>query len=481
MGLKPRSLKNRLLLSLFVVAVVVFILTELIFIEKGRRSLVKMIEKSVDAYVSSLVAMRLAGPDGGTGLNLAEESIGESKDRSTNAYFLILRLSDSREIARSESLRDVNLSLPMSPQEFPRGKTYFWKARIQGEKVRCAALREFARIETAGDAGSSMDSGESECLFIAGLSQGYIGIRLRETLEITAPLLTIELAVMLALGWVVIWRGLAPLRVFEREVQAISSANLTPVTVPEIKEFASVATTLNAIIANLKDAFERERRFTSNVAHELRTRVSEIRCASEVALKYADDLNERERKNYEDILQSAKEMQDTVLNLLTLARCHAGQLKPQKDLIQLRPLIESLWEKRAKEAASRGIIGFGAVPENLSIVTDRNFLEIILDNLFSNAASHSVENGKIGWVASNHGGEFSFSISNSVRGLSEDDLRCMFEPFWRKDEVRSSGDSHSGLGLSLVKSLAGVLGLSVSARLTAPAILTITLFEKRAA
>jgi two-component system sensor histidine kinase QseC len=484
MRLKPRSLKNRLLLSLFIVAVIVFLLTELIFIEKGRRSLVKMLEKNAEAYVLSLVTLTFAGPDGRIGLNPSGESVRDFRNRHTSAYFLILRLSDNTEIERSESLRGVNLSLPMPLQEFRRGKIRFWKTRIEGERVRFCALREFARMETAepeNDAVVSAYSGDNECLFIVGLSEGYISTRLRETLEITGPVLAIELAVMLALGWIVIYRGLAPLHTFEREVQAISSTNLTPVSVPETKEFASVAATLNTLIDNLKDSFERERRFTSNVAHELRTRVSEIRSVSEVALRFPDKLDEHNRKNYEDILASAKEMQDTVLNLLTLARCHAGQLKPQKDSIQLQPFIDSLWVKRASEAAARGITKVGAVPESLSIVTDRNLLEIVLDNLFSNAVSHSTENGKIEWVASNHGEGFSFSISNTVHNLSEEDLRYMFEPFWRKDKTRSSGDGHSGLGLPLVQSLAGVLGLSVSARLTAPTFLTIILSGKAGA
>jgi len=466
MHLKSRSLKNRLLLSLFVVAVIVFFLTEFIFIEKERRSLVKMLERNAAAHASSLVTLTFAEPDAKVELDSIGESVKTLKERHTSAYFLVLRLSDHMEIERSESLRDVNFSLPIAPQEFPRGRTYFWKAQIKGKQVRFAAVR------------ASVPSGDNECLFIAGLSQEYISVRLRETLEITAPILAVELAIMLALSWVVIHRGVAPLHILEREVQTISSSNLTPVSIPEISEFAGVAKTLNAIIGNLKESFERERRFTANVAHELRTRVSEIRSVSEVALRYADNMDEHDRKNYEEILQSTKEMQETVLNLLTLARCHSGQLSPKKENIQLQPLISSVWSKQAHEAAVREIIAAGEIPKDLIIATDRNLLETILDNLFSNAVSYTARKGKIEWLASKHGDEFSFSVSNSVHDLSEDDLRYIFEPFWRKNKARTSDDNHSGLGLSLIQSLAEVLDMTVSACLTTPTFLTITLSGK---
>jgi two-component system sensor histidine kinase QseC len=476
MPLKRRSLRRQLLIYLFASAVIVFLLTELIFIEKNRRSLVKMLDKNAQAYALNLVAMMRSEPGRTIGLDSFDDMIREFGDHRMSVYFLILRVSDNAEIGRSESMRNVSLSLPTSLRGLPRGVAHSWNARIDGQRVRFVALRESAQTYTETQEGRSLNG--DECFFIVGLSQRYMWKRLQETIEVTAPVLGIGLAVMLLLSWMVVHQGLKPIRKLEREVKSISSSNLTPVTVPEIREFANAATTLNAIIGKLKESFERERRFTANVAHELRTRISEMRALAEVALRYEDNLNEQDRRNYEEILVSAKEMQATVMNLLTLARCHSGQLKPQKETVELQALVECVWRKWEKDASARGLAVRCDVPANLLIVTDKDLFETILQNLFSNAVSYAAERGTVEWKADARGGEFCFSLSNSVENLSETDLPYMFEPFWRKDKARSSDENHSGLGLSLVQSLTGVLGFAVNARLTTPTVLTVTLSGK---
>jgi len=495
MRFKPQSLRKRLLLYLSIVAVIVFFLTEMIFLEKNRRSLVKMLDKTAEACVLNLAALTPGEPDGIIGWNSFDDIMKDFGGHSTRIYFLVLRVHDNREIERSESLKNINFSLPQPLHEFPREEAYFWNAQIHGKRVRFVALRQAAKMEPEKaeaeevipdeekpqmpqNGVSSLDTGENECVFIIGLSERYIRKRLRDTFEVTGPILGIGLALMLLLGWIVINRGLEPLRHLEREVDSISSSNMAPVTIPEDKELASIAKTLNATINNLKEAFERERQFTANVAHELRTRISEMRSLSEVALRLEENPDEYNRKNYEDILASAKEMQKIVINLLTLARCHSGQLKPRKDKVELNPLIRTIWNEYADRASARGITVHCDVPSDLVIATDKDLFETLLQNLFSNAVSYATAQGKIEWRSDIQNDEFSFSLSNSVNDLSENDLHSMFEPFWQKDEARTPGGNHSGLGLALVRSLADVLGLTVNAHLTTPTFLTITLTGK---
>ncbi len=248
---------------------------------------------------------------------------------------------------------------------------------------------------------------------------------------------------------------------------------------PDVIEIAGVARTLNSMVGDLKEAFERERRFTSNVAHELRTPITEMRSVAEVALKYGTGLDEQDRRNYEDILGSAKEMQKTVVNLLTLARCDSGYLQPKKTNVEIAPLVDSIWKELSKAAETKRIKSSHDLPPDLAVFTDAELLKLILQNLFCNAVVHSAEDGVIEWNANTNNGEFAFSISNSVKGVSSDDLSHIFEPFWRKDEARTSGDGHSGLGLSLVKTLSDMLDFSVDAQLSAPSLLTMTISGKR--
>ena len=491
MRIKPRSLRKRLLLYMSVAAVIVFLLTEMIFLEKNRRSLVKMLDKTAEACALNLAALPLDDPDEIAGSNSFDEIMRDFGGHSTRVYFLVLQVYDNQEIKRSESLKNVNLSLPQPLSEFPREEAFFWNAQIHGKSVRFVGLRQAATMEAEtgiADEGESRDAGntlaapdasQNEYVYIIGLSERYIGKRLRDTFEVTGPILGTGLALMLLLGWIVINRGLEPLRHLELEVDSISPSSMTPVTVPDDKELASIAKTLNTTIGDLKEAFERERRFAANVAHELRTRISEMRSLSEVALRLEENQDEHNRKNYEDILASAKEMQKIVTNLLTLARCHSGQLNAQNDTVALAPLINTIWNEYTDKASARGIAIRGDVSSDLVIATDKDLFATLLHNLFSNAVSYTVAQGSIEWKSGVQNDEFIFSISNSVKDLTENDLHSMFEPFWQKDEARTPGDNHCGLGLALVRSVAEVLGLSVKARLTTPTSLTVTLTGKQ--
>jgi two-component system sensor histidine kinase QseC len=513
MSKSSKSLRNQILLYLFISALVVSCVTEAIIIEKNRRALTQILEETAKAYATGLASLTEVEEGGVVELEFSDEIMRDFGGDEPSAYFLIQRIVDGVEIERSESLEDENVVLPDSLDQIQPGEALFWDGTIDDKNVRFIALREYARVdeddEEEGDilAEEEPEDGEdalltleeeedapeeeehsasdhqsepsspkdNEFFFIVGLDKEFIYERLQGTIEATAPALGIGLVLMLLFVWIAVNRNLKPLKALEHEVQSISVSNMSPVTVPDVTEIAAVAETLNGMVGDLKEAFERERRFTSNVAHELRTPISEMRSLAEVALKYGTDLDEQDRKNYEDILASAKEMQKTVINLLTLARCDSGYLQPRKSKVEIVPMIDSIWKELSNVAEAKRIKTTHDLPPDLSVFTDEELLKLILQNLFCNAVIHAVEDGVIEWNANTNNGEFVFSISNSVEGISSDDLSNIFEPFWRKDEARTSGDGHSGLGLSLVKTLSDMLGFSIEARLATPSLLTMTI------
>jgi two-component system sensor histidine kinase QseC len=520
MGRNSKSLRNQILLYLFISALVVACVTEVIIIEQNRRALTQTLEETAKAYATGLASLTEIDETGEVEFEFSDEIMRDFGGEEPSAYFLIRRVIDGSEIERSESLEDVDLALPDFLDRIRPGEALFWDDTVDDENVRFIALREYARIDEDDEgegvlpeegigAGEDIPSNieeqdalevdedeedspasdaeveftapqENEFLFIVGLNKEYIYERLLGTIETTAPALAVGLVLMLLFVWMAVNRNLKPLKALKHEVQSISVSNMSPVTVPDVTEIAGVAQTLNGMVGDLKEAFERERRFTSNVAHELRTPISEMRSLAEVALKYESDLSERDRKNYEDILASAKEMQKTVINLLTLARCDSGHLQPKKSKVEIVPMIDSIWRELSKQAETKRIKRSYDLPSDLSVFTDEELLKLILQNLFCNAVVHSVKDGVIQWRASTDDGKFVFSISNSVEDISSDDLSNIFEPFWRKDKARTSGDGHSGLGLSLVKTLCEMLDLSVDAQLTAPSLLTMTISGSKA-
>lgn len=488
-----KSLKRQILVRLFVITALVFILAEGMILKQSHRALNSALDNALKVRAESMAILTEIEPDGEIEFEFSDDVMRDFSGPDPKAYFLILRISDNKEIERSESLGSEKLDVPVPLEDIAPGKPFFWNTRIRDKSVRCIALREYSQQDseetpesTSGEENyfasrqeaTAIIEKSNELLFLAALDRSETDRQFAGILKLTSAALGIGLFLLLLSGRFVIVRSLQPLRELEKEVRFISAENLIPVNVPPVQEIASVAHALNRLIKNLKEAFERERRFTADVAHELRTPIAEMRSMAEVALKWPDGRIDQERKNYTDILASAKQMQNIVTTLLTLTRCDAGALKFQKQEVPLDALIHFTWQQFENKAAAKRLAINSNVPSEISISTDKELFETILANLFSNAVEYTPEGGKIEWKASLKDAEFSFSISNTTKELTEEDLPHLFERFWQKEKARGRADTHGGLGLALVSSLATILGFTIKAHLTTPSFLTITISGK---
>ncbi len=263
-------------------------------------------------------------------------------------------------------------------------------------------------------------------------------------------------AVAMLLAAVFVWRaiasGLRPIHAIAAQVQQLHADNLgARVTAPQApSELAPIVQQLNALLARLEASFERERRFTGHVAHELRTPIAELRSLAEVGGKWPEDLAST-RRFFGDVHEIAGRMERVVVDLLLLARCHAGVEKAQCRAVRLQQLVNS------QPGADRVEID---VPDDLVVDSDPGKLTLIVSNLLDNALSYAVPGGQIRCVATARDSRFVLDVVNPAEPLTEEDLRNLAEPFWRKDRARSP-EGHSGLGLSLVTALSGLLGLEV--------------------
>ena len=253
-----------------------------------------------------------------------------------------------------------------------------------------------------------------------------------------------------------VWRalasGLKPIRAIAAQVQALHADNLgARVSAPEApSELAPIVHQLNALLARLEASFERERRFAGHVAHELRTPIAELRSLAEVGGKWPEDLAST-RRFFADVHEISGRMERVVVDLLLLARCHAGVEKFECRPVPLRQVV------RSQAGANRVAID---VPDDLVVDSDPGKLSLIVSNLLDNALSYCANGGPVRCVAAARDSRFVLDVVNPAEPLSEEDLRNLAEPFWRKDRARSP-EGHSGLGLSLVTALAGLLGHEV--------------------
>jgi signal transduction histidine kinase len=271
------------------------------------------------------------------------------------------------------------------------------------------------------------------------------------------------IAILIAV--LLVWRALAlgfrPIESIASQVEQLDADSLSSrVKLPQTpREVAPVVEQLNALLERLDTSFERERRFADNVAHELRTPIAELRSLAAVGAKWPED-KASVAAFFEDVNDIAGRMEGVIADLLLLARCQAGVEQVVSSPTSLKKVITSTWSKLAPSASGTGLRFRMELPEDVVVASDPGKLGIVFANVLGNAVSYALPNSEIRCVGTRAGSKFQVDITNIADPLSSADLENLTEPFWRKDEARSSAE-HAGLGLSLVSALARLLCLDV--------------------
>lgn len=237
-------------------------------------------------------------------------------------------------------------------------------------------------------------------------------------------------------------------------------------------EISPIVRRLNDLLARLEHAFHRERGFSSNLAHELRTPLAGLRATLEVH-RTQDHDEARCERTVNTCLDICGQSEILVENLLSLARVDASTFASKREEVQIHALFKECWQPYAGRAGDRNLRTSFDVPE-ISARTDRELLRVILQNILSNAVSHSDDGGHIHATADINDAELSISVSNTGNLLGARQAELGFDPLWRGDHGRSETGEHFGLGLTIVKRFTEALGGRVELNVDASFRITIT-------
>jgi signal transduction histidine kinase len=454
-----RSLRGRLILWLLAGTGLLLIVAGL-FLDRAISSHLRQgFDAGLIAEARSVMAVT-EQQDGKVALELSPGLLPEFEGGKRPDYFQ-LWFEGSRVLARSPSLGGRDLSHPASPsRQFRLNEITL----PDGRRGRQVEITFHPQIEPDDERKAEPSAVSSVTLVVARGSEELAAFlaSLHRTLALFTLLLLLGSA---ALVWTVTTYALRPLNDLARRLEAIDAGSLRNAVVIDRAPSELVPTIehLNALLARLAGSFERERMFSANLAHELRTPLAELRAVTDVALKWPGD-SASLLAALGEARGAGLQMEKIVVNLLALARYDGGQHTLHLSKVPLRETVASCWRAAAADAEGKGLTADLEVPERLTLVTDREKLDLILSNLFANAVAYGSPGGRITCVATSWDGRLTFSIANPTTELSPGELPRIFDRFWRRDTARSDG-RHVGLGLSLVAALCELLGFSRAARL----------------
>lgn len=273
----------------------------------------------------------------------------------------------------------------------------------------------------------------------------------------TLPPLTLALPLLGLAVWWAVRRGVAPLRRLGAMLAARAPQALDPVVVDDAPaEMLPMVDALNGLFARIAELAETERRFTADAAHELRTPLAAIRAQAQVALAATDDA-ERSHALRATLLGCDRTTR-LVEQMLTLARLESGVASAERAQVDLAAVARAVVAELALQAMHKQQAIELDAPGPMPVAGDATLLAVLVRNLVDNAIRYSPRSARVAIALAGTPGRVRLSIDDSGPGLAEAEAKRIGERFFR---VAGSGQSGSGLGMSIVRRIAAAHGATV--------------------
>jgi heavy metal sensor kinase len=263
-------------------------------------------------------------------------------------------------------------------------------------------------------------------------------------------------------GYLLAGRALAPVTTITDLAERVDPRDLgarLDLDLPN-DELGRLARTFDDMLARIDDAFDRQRRFTGDAAHELRTPLSMMRSQLDLALA-----RPRSAAFYQEALQRLDDdvdrMTGLVSTLLTLARADAGQLALDRAPFDVADTVELVVEQYTPIAAEASIT-LRSEPAMAPLVADEDLLVQVLVNLIENALSHTSAGGVVTVGCGMDTSHVRLWVSDTGEGIAPEHQDRVFDRFYRVDVGRTRERGGTGLGLAICRAIVEALGGSIS-------------------
>ena len=255
-------------------------------------------------------------------------------------------------------------------------------------------------------------------------------------------------------------RSIKPINSIIKTSNIITKDNLkSRIPLPQNRdELYTLSQTINNLLDRIENAVEREKQFTSDASHELRTPLTVLKGTLEVLIR-----KPRTQSEYEDKIKygisEVNRLNNLVDQLLLLARFENQFQSLKTEKIYLNSLILDILTRYSLKINAKKISVNHSYSKEYYIESDNYLVSIIISNIISNAIKYSYENNEISILLSQNESSTICTISDNGIGIPKEDLDKIMNPFFRSNPTLHPDIKGSGLGLSIVARLAGLLNI----------------------
>ncbi len=381
-------------------------------------------------------------------INKAEWEEREHRESQVNPVFIQLLDKQGNLMDKSPNLKED--FLPFEQTEF---KGHF-NAELNGRAIRQVQLPVVVNGRTKGYILAAMSSESSKTV-------------LRMLRNILFVSFLIVLVGLYFISRFLAGRSIKPIKSISNTIARITRSNLKErVSLPQNKdELYNLSSDFNELLERIENAIEREKQFTSDASHELRTPLATLRGTLEVLIRKPRTQTEYEEKiTYS--LAEIERMSDTLEQLLLLARLDTKSKLNEDKHVSLVTLVDeslSRFRKNIKEKELK-INVFSNVED---LIVPYYYSSLIIDNILSNAIKYSNKKGAINIEIIKKNDAIQCVIQDEGIGIKKEDLKNIFDNFFRSDALLHKNRFGNGLGLSIVKKCADAIdaNLNISSEL----------------
>ncbi len=269
------------------------------------------------------------------------------------------------------------------------------------------------------------------------------------------------IALMVLLAWIAVRQGHQPLRQIINQIHQIRASELNsridPATLPT--ELTELAHSFNELMQRLEASFTQLSHFSADIAHELRTPITNLMTQTQVVLSQPRD-NQAYQETLYSNMEEYEHMAQMVGDMLFLAKADNGLKPPATVAITLATEIASLFDYYEAWAEEQGVqlITQG----NATIQGDRPMLRRALGNLLANAIRHTPAGMGVTIKVNQEHNTTIIAIQNPGTAIAAEHLPHLFDRFYRIDPSRQRNEEGAGLGLAIVKSIVDIHGGNIS-------------------